>query len=235
MIRRPPRSTLSSSSAASDVYKRQVSTQSTGSGPSIMVDKHNPSRRRQRRPSWQWDSLDDVQAMMDEKDRLCTPRLHVSAPGVLPGGQQDEIWQKRASSVLRPALEQPPRPVPPPPRADWTRSGGWPPIRQGSRRYGRSPRLKDALDYQLTARMVRGSLASDVVHCRSVGTPSLPEGGRPLTGDRAPSKLRSVCSSVCSRPEVCAARCVLRSCSLRARWRTNARWAGTTWTPWPDT
>eukprot|EP00656_Telonema_subtile_P004836 TRINITY_DN1220_c0_g1_i3.p1 TRINITY_DN1220_c0_g1~~TRINITY_DN1220_c0_g1_i3.p1 ORF type:complete len:149 (-),score=11.23 TRINITY_DN1220_c0_g1_i3:453-899(-) len=33
MIRRPPRSTLSSSSAASDVYKRQVSTQSTG-------DKH---------------------------------------------------------------------------------------------------------------------------------------------------------------------------------------------------
>eukprot|EP00828_Plagiopyla_frontata_P045119 TRINITY_DN7616_c0_g1_i8.p3 TRINITY_DN7616_c0_g1~~TRINITY_DN7616_c0_g1_i8.p3 ORF type:complete len:109 (+),score=27.88 TRINITY_DN7616_c0_g1_i8:100-426(+) len=29
MIRRPPRSTLSSSSAASDVYKRQVSTQST--------------------------------------------------------------------------------------------------------------------------------------------------------------------------------------------------------------
>eukprot|EP00658_Telonema_sp_P-2_P027749 TRINITY_DN21379_c0_g1_i1.p1 TRINITY_DN21379_c0_g1~~TRINITY_DN21379_c0_g1_i1.p1 ORF type:complete len:260 (+),score=65.76 TRINITY_DN21379_c0_g1_i1:68-847(+) len=30
MVRRPPRSTLSSSSAASDVYKRQVSTQSTG-------------------------------------------------------------------------------------------------------------------------------------------------------------------------------------------------------------
>eukprot|EP00656_Telonema_subtile_P017077 TRINITY_DN19087_c0_g1_i1.p1 TRINITY_DN19087_c0_g1~~TRINITY_DN19087_c0_g1_i1.p1 ORF type:complete len:105 (+),score=26.29 TRINITY_DN19087_c0_g1_i1:47-361(+) len=30
MNRRPPRSTLSSSSAASDVYKRQVSTQSTG-------------------------------------------------------------------------------------------------------------------------------------------------------------------------------------------------------------
>eukprot|EP00656_Telonema_subtile_P031850 TRINITY_DN3488_c0_g1_i2.p1 TRINITY_DN3488_c0_g1~~TRINITY_DN3488_c0_g1_i2.p1 ORF type:complete len:345 (+),score=74.48 TRINITY_DN3488_c0_g1_i2:100-1134(+) len=33
MIRRPPRSTLSSSSAASDVYKRQVSTQSTGVFP----------------------------------------------------------------------------------------------------------------------------------------------------------------------------------------------------------
>eukprot|EP00656_Telonema_subtile_P000709 TRINITY_DN10342_c0_g1_i1.p1 TRINITY_DN10342_c0_g1~~TRINITY_DN10342_c0_g1_i1.p1 ORF type:complete len:280 (+),score=85.14 TRINITY_DN10342_c0_g1_i1:92-931(+) len=39
MIRRPPRSTLSSSSAASDVYKRQVSTQSTGppSEPHAMV------------------------------------------------------------------------------------------------------------------------------------------------------------------------------------------------------
>eukprot|EP00656_Telonema_subtile_P051374 TRINITY_DN6887_c0_g1_i6.p1 TRINITY_DN6887_c0_g1~~TRINITY_DN6887_c0_g1_i6.p1 ORF type:complete len:120 (+),score=8.23 TRINITY_DN6887_c0_g1_i6:83-442(+) len=36
MIRRPPRSTLSSSSAASDVYKRQVSTQSTGAN----ADKH---------------------------------------------------------------------------------------------------------------------------------------------------------------------------------------------------
>eukprot|EP00656_Telonema_subtile_P011003 TRINITY_DN1538_c0_g1_i1.p1 TRINITY_DN1538_c0_g1~~TRINITY_DN1538_c0_g1_i1.p1 ORF type:complete len:574 (-),score=160.01 TRINITY_DN1538_c0_g1_i1:68-1789(-) len=37
MIRRPPRSTLSSSSAASDVYKRQVSTQSTGYCKAAMV------------------------------------------------------------------------------------------------------------------------------------------------------------------------------------------------------
>eukprot|EP00656_Telonema_subtile_P042107 TRINITY_DN4755_c0_g2_i1.p1 TRINITY_DN4755_c0_g2~~TRINITY_DN4755_c0_g2_i1.p1 ORF type:complete len:513 (-),score=69.96 TRINITY_DN4755_c0_g2_i1:81-1619(-) len=36
MIRRPPRSTLSSSSAASDVYKRQVSTQSTGNSRKTM-------------------------------------------------------------------------------------------------------------------------------------------------------------------------------------------------------
>eukprot|EP00658_Telonema_sp_P-2_P032127 TRINITY_DN2386_c0_g1_i2.p1 TRINITY_DN2386_c0_g1~~TRINITY_DN2386_c0_g1_i2.p1 ORF type:complete len:570 (+),score=143.41 TRINITY_DN2386_c0_g1_i2:102-1811(+) len=43
MIRRPPRSTLSSSSAASDVYKRQVSTQSTGTGLSIaMGDDEEP-------------------------------------------------------------------------------------------------------------------------------------------------------------------------------------------------
>eukprot|EP00658_Telonema_sp_P-2_P037654 TRINITY_DN27075_c0_g1_i6.p1 TRINITY_DN27075_c0_g1~~TRINITY_DN27075_c0_g1_i6.p1 ORF type:complete len:159 (-),score=36.51 TRINITY_DN27075_c0_g1_i6:92-568(-) len=37
MIRRPPRSTLSSSSAASDVYKRQVSTQSMGVGQRAMA------------------------------------------------------------------------------------------------------------------------------------------------------------------------------------------------------
>eukprot|EP00658_Telonema_sp_P-2_P062488 TRINITY_DN5116_c0_g1_i1.p1 TRINITY_DN5116_c0_g1~~TRINITY_DN5116_c0_g1_i1.p1 ORF type:complete len:519 (+),score=120.71 TRINITY_DN5116_c0_g1_i1:71-1627(+) len=48
MIRRPPRSTLSSSSAASDVYKRQVSTQSTGrnAGPTmasgLSTDNMNP-------------------------------------------------------------------------------------------------------------------------------------------------------------------------------------------------
>eukprot|EP00658_Telonema_sp_P-2_P007549 TRINITY_DN12820_c0_g1_i2.p2 TRINITY_DN12820_c0_g1~~TRINITY_DN12820_c0_g1_i2.p2 ORF type:complete len:166 (-),score=61.85 TRINITY_DN12820_c0_g1_i2:191-688(-) len=40
MIRRPPRSTLSSSSAASDVYKRQVSTQSTGELATLKNDQH---------------------------------------------------------------------------------------------------------------------------------------------------------------------------------------------------
>eukprot|EP00658_Telonema_sp_P-2_P032948 TRINITY_DN24281_c0_g1_i4.p1 TRINITY_DN24281_c0_g1~~TRINITY_DN24281_c0_g1_i4.p1 ORF type:complete len:338 (+),score=93.65 TRINITY_DN24281_c0_g1_i4:140-1153(+) len=40
MIRRPPRSTLSSSSAASDVYKRQVSTQSTGGLADCMSKLH---------------------------------------------------------------------------------------------------------------------------------------------------------------------------------------------------
>eukprot|EP00656_Telonema_subtile_P008667 TRINITY_DN14046_c0_g1_i2.p1 TRINITY_DN14046_c0_g1~~TRINITY_DN14046_c0_g1_i2.p1 ORF type:complete len:281 (-),score=85.56 TRINITY_DN14046_c0_g1_i2:260-1102(-) len=39
-IRRPPRSTLSSSSAASDVYKRQVSTQSTGNTRPCAMAEH---------------------------------------------------------------------------------------------------------------------------------------------------------------------------------------------------
>eukprot|EP00656_Telonema_subtile_P047947 TRINITY_DN5596_c0_g1_i2.p1 TRINITY_DN5596_c0_g1~~TRINITY_DN5596_c0_g1_i2.p1 ORF type:complete len:298 (+),score=78.34 TRINITY_DN5596_c0_g1_i2:99-992(+) len=43
MIRRPPRSTLSSSSAASDVYKRQVSTQSTGVIGATMPSHTAPS------------------------------------------------------------------------------------------------------------------------------------------------------------------------------------------------
>eukprot|EP00658_Telonema_sp_P-2_P075214 TRINITY_DN6468_c0_g1_i1.p1 TRINITY_DN6468_c0_g1~~TRINITY_DN6468_c0_g1_i1.p1 ORF type:complete len:182 (+),score=45.19 TRINITY_DN6468_c0_g1_i1:147-692(+) len=42
MIRRPPRSTLSSSSAASDVYKRQVSTQSTGVGAMTIMEPLQP-------------------------------------------------------------------------------------------------------------------------------------------------------------------------------------------------
>eukprot|EP00656_Telonema_subtile_P038289 TRINITY_DN42_c0_g1_i3.p1 TRINITY_DN42_c0_g1~~TRINITY_DN42_c0_g1_i3.p1 ORF type:complete len:280 (-),score=56.24 TRINITY_DN42_c0_g1_i3:255-1094(-) len=46
MIRRPPRSTLSSSSAASDVYKRQVSTQSTGNPGSTMATQYaSPAQR----------------------------------------------------------------------------------------------------------------------------------------------------------------------------------------------
>eukprot|EP01017_Pseudomicrothorax_dubius_P022331 TRINITY_DN2413_c0_g1_i3.p1 TRINITY_DN2413_c0_g1~~TRINITY_DN2413_c0_g1_i3.p1 ORF type:complete len:114 (-),score=43.91 TRINITY_DN2413_c0_g1_i3:149-490(-) len=39
MIRRPPRSTQSRSSAASDVYKRQVSTQSTWVRGTFIIDK----------------------------------------------------------------------------------------------------------------------------------------------------------------------------------------------------
>eukprot|EP00658_Telonema_sp_P-2_P022725 TRINITY_DN19090_c0_g2_i1.p1 TRINITY_DN19090_c0_g2~~TRINITY_DN19090_c0_g2_i1.p1 ORF type:complete len:193 (+),score=41.93 TRINITY_DN19090_c0_g2_i1:117-695(+) len=48
MIRRPPRSTLSSSSAASDVYKRQVSTQSTGKEIRAMPTTTAMERTRDR-------------------------------------------------------------------------------------------------------------------------------------------------------------------------------------------
>eukprot|EP00657_Telonema_sp_P-1_P004709 TRINITY_DN2111_c0_g1_i1.p1 TRINITY_DN2111_c0_g1~~TRINITY_DN2111_c0_g1_i1.p1 ORF type:complete len:113 (+),score=18.11 TRINITY_DN2111_c0_g1_i1:105-443(+) len=45
MIRRPPRSTQSRSSAASDVYKRQVSTQSTGWVPDATIGSGPLPRR----------------------------------------------------------------------------------------------------------------------------------------------------------------------------------------------
>eukprot|EP00658_Telonema_sp_P-2_P083600 TRINITY_DN90_c0_g1_i2.p1 TRINITY_DN90_c0_g1~~TRINITY_DN90_c0_g1_i2.p1 ORF type:complete len:305 (-),score=72.26 TRINITY_DN90_c0_g1_i2:170-1084(-) len=53
MIRRPPRSTLSSSSAASDVYKRQVSTQSTGSsGRGDMADNYSDDELEKEEEMW---------------------------------------------------------------------------------------------------------------------------------------------------------------------------------------
>eukprot|EP00658_Telonema_sp_P-2_P017764 TRINITY_DN16931_c0_g1_i7.p1 TRINITY_DN16931_c0_g1~~TRINITY_DN16931_c0_g1_i7.p1 ORF type:complete len:115 (+),score=18.26 TRINITY_DN16931_c0_g1_i7:83-427(+) len=49
MIRRPPRSTLSSSSAASDVYKRQVVDSKVNPVEELMVTKEtDPSRLHQR-------------------------------------------------------------------------------------------------------------------------------------------------------------------------------------------
>ena len=41
MIRRPPRSTLDRSSAASDVYKRQITTTAGAAGGNITVAAHN--------------------------------------------------------------------------------------------------------------------------------------------------------------------------------------------------
>eukprot|EP00658_Telonema_sp_P-2_P055564 TRINITY_DN44168_c0_g1_i2.p1 TRINITY_DN44168_c0_g1~~TRINITY_DN44168_c0_g1_i2.p1 ORF type:complete len:641 (-),score=169.95 TRINITY_DN44168_c0_g1_i2:177-2099(-) len=54
MIRRPPRSTLSSSSAASDVYKRQVSTQSTGKLRKSMAEAEGQVQEKllERPPEW---------------------------------------------------------------------------------------------------------------------------------------------------------------------------------------
>src|SRR5664280_23121 len=50
MIRRPPRSTLSSSSAASDVYKRQVLALAiSGAGPLIRLNVVRSAVRRERR------------------------------------------------------------------------------------------------------------------------------------------------------------------------------------------
>ena len=53
MIRRPPRSTLSSSSAASDVYKRQSQHRSTGFRPDMQAQM-GQSQRQVRHPNSDW-------------------------------------------------------------------------------------------------------------------------------------------------------------------------------------
>eukprot|EP00658_Telonema_sp_P-2_P074745 TRINITY_DN6402_c0_g1_i1.p1 TRINITY_DN6402_c0_g1~~TRINITY_DN6402_c0_g1_i1.p1 ORF type:complete len:258 (-),score=52.27 TRINITY_DN6402_c0_g1_i1:9-782(-) len=76
MIRRPPRSTLSSSSAASDVYKRQVSPQSTGGSCRSVME--SPVRAPQvvvttpRRSPWDQVAVtrDDVERPEERMKRL---------------------------------------------------------------------------------------------------------------------------------------------------------------------
>eukprot|EP00658_Telonema_sp_P-2_P021510 TRINITY_DN18567_c0_g1_i3.p1 TRINITY_DN18567_c0_g1~~TRINITY_DN18567_c0_g1_i3.p1 ORF type:complete len:359 (-),score=55.34 TRINITY_DN18567_c0_g1_i3:259-1335(-) len=64
MIRRPPRSTLSSSSAASDVYKRQVSTQSTGANRAVA------RRALGLSPSKTWDMMPDTDSDGSDDDDI---------------------------------------------------------------------------------------------------------------------------------------------------------------------
>eukprot|EP00656_Telonema_subtile_P013749 TRINITY_DN1698_c0_g1_i2.p1 TRINITY_DN1698_c0_g1~~TRINITY_DN1698_c0_g1_i2.p1 ORF type:complete len:205 (+),score=50.56 TRINITY_DN1698_c0_g1_i2:101-715(+) len=66
MIRRPPRSTLSSSSAASDVYKRQVSTQSTGQETPRHGETSNPTMMQDAEPK---DPLDQAFEKHYEADK----------------------------------------------------------------------------------------------------------------------------------------------------------------------
>eukprot|EP00658_Telonema_sp_P-2_P001634 TRINITY_DN10612_c0_g1_i1.p1 TRINITY_DN10612_c0_g1~~TRINITY_DN10612_c0_g1_i1.p1 ORF type:complete len:345 (+),score=121.67 TRINITY_DN10612_c0_g1_i1:135-1169(+) len=64
MIRRPPRSTLSSSSAASDGYKRQVSTQSTGSSIHRKMGRKMVSGSMHGEKFWEQESGNKGMAMM---------------------------------------------------------------------------------------------------------------------------------------------------------------------------
>eukprot|EP00658_Telonema_sp_P-2_P048464 TRINITY_DN36873_c0_g1_i2.p1 TRINITY_DN36873_c0_g1~~TRINITY_DN36873_c0_g1_i2.p1 ORF type:complete len:309 (+),score=64.62 TRINITY_DN36873_c0_g1_i2:119-1045(+) len=82
MIRRPPRSTLSSSSAASDVYKRQVSTQSTGVADPAMA--RTPQGRRVSTPPVRRAALGDQ-----------TNSPSVRAPAQAKPSQLAEEFQKQ--------------------------------------------------------------------------------------------------------------------------------------------
>eukprot|EP00658_Telonema_sp_P-2_P033261 TRINITY_DN24449_c0_g1_i1.p1 TRINITY_DN24449_c0_g1~~TRINITY_DN24449_c0_g1_i1.p1 ORF type:complete len:452 (-),score=109.30 TRINITY_DN24449_c0_g1_i1:140-1495(-) len=96
MIRRPPRSTLSSSSAASDVYKRQVSTQSTGrtTQANMQIDGdvvctiyyrgHNGTRQSDRDPETN-KLLQPVKVTVQDARRLeSPPTLEGMGFGLIP-------------------------------------------------------------------------------------------------------------------------------------------------------
>ena len=60
MIRRPPRSTLSPSSAASDVYKRQLITQ-------VLVDEKDPAFSNPTKPIGSFYSKEEAYKIVAEK------------------------------------------------------------------------------------------------------------------------------------------------------------------------
>eukprot|EP00658_Telonema_sp_P-2_P048792 TRINITY_DN3710_c0_g1_i13.p1 TRINITY_DN3710_c0_g1~~TRINITY_DN3710_c0_g1_i13.p1 ORF type:complete len:214 (+),score=33.25 TRINITY_DN3710_c0_g1_i13:114-755(+) len=94
MIRRPPRSTLSSSSAASDVYKRQVSTQSTGSAHKDM------GKYRDQQPDSPRDSPSPCSPCSPRSQRVKIPSIvtPLKAQTARIGGQ----YHSRRVSTLRP-------------------------------------------------------------------------------------------------------------------------------------
>eukprot|EP01017_Pseudomicrothorax_dubius_P009688 TRINITY_DN1333_c0_g1_i6.p1 TRINITY_DN1333_c0_g1~~TRINITY_DN1333_c0_g1_i6.p1 ORF type:complete len:677 (-),score=99.08 TRINITY_DN1333_c0_g1_i6:48-2078(-) len=88
MIRRPPRSTQSRSSAASDVYKRQVSTQSTWGNPTEQQTRNtmgNTTLNRERTPapapaSGSFDeffSLNQIEIRFSLRDLMLTTALYI--------------------------------------------------------------------------------------------------------------------------------------------------------------
>eukprot|EP00658_Telonema_sp_P-2_P075124 TRINITY_DN64532_c0_g1_i1.p1 TRINITY_DN64532_c0_g1~~TRINITY_DN64532_c0_g1_i1.p1 ORF type:complete len:152 (-),score=51.84 TRINITY_DN64532_c0_g1_i1:300-755(-) len=98
MIRRPPRSTLSSSSAASDVYKRQVSTQSTGTCTSWSMPSQHVYKLLKRTS---YDMLGDATECHGEEIDAADGYVHLSHASELLetvrryyAGQEDAICLK---------------------------------------------------------------------------------------------------------------------------------------------
>src|SRR5678815_5537085 len=97
MIRRPPRSTLDRSSAASDVYKRQVYQQFINY-PSMTVAANIASPLRLR-----------GEKGIDERVRALAAKLHIEPfldrlPAELSGGQQQRVALARALAKDAPLM-----------------------------------------------------------------------------------------------------------------------------------
>eukprot|EP00658_Telonema_sp_P-2_P047691 TRINITY_DN36298_c0_g1_i2.p1 TRINITY_DN36298_c0_g1~~TRINITY_DN36298_c0_g1_i2.p1 ORF type:complete len:374 (-),score=77.70 TRINITY_DN36298_c0_g1_i2:62-1183(-) len=141
MSRRPPRSTLSSSSAASDVYKRQVSTQSTGTGRSHKMEQQVFEMGYMKLKRWilQTDRVDKealsrcsskgalLRVLVDKQAVLLTPEqltqleqmeqdeLEMSGPA--PANDMNAVWNGiKNTQTFLPASSLP---------ADAPRREGW--------------------------------------------------------------------------------------------------------------
>eukprot|EP00658_Telonema_sp_P-2_P005756 TRINITY_DN12171_c0_g1_i1.p1 TRINITY_DN12171_c0_g1~~TRINITY_DN12171_c0_g1_i1.p1 ORF type:complete len:131 (-),score=24.08 TRINITY_DN12171_c0_g1_i1:349-741(-) len=95
MIRRPPRSTLSSSSAASDVYKRQVSTQSTG----VAFNSMSPSPDGEKRLLSSSPMVQSISGAARVNRGLVTPVPAETTPGA-DGRHSQPKRRCRAAPVL---------------------------------------------------------------------------------------------------------------------------------------
>src|SRR5664279_6624489 len=97
MIRRPPRSTLSSSSAASDVYKRQVLVDATD--PGVRTDVVDAATAV-REAALGGDAVAALEKM--ERHRLLC--AHRTGPrGVLDWSRQIELWLAELHGTIRQA------------------------------------------------------------------------------------------------------------------------------------
>eukprot|EP00658_Telonema_sp_P-2_P032358 TRINITY_DN23983_c0_g1_i2.p1 TRINITY_DN23983_c0_g1~~TRINITY_DN23983_c0_g1_i2.p1 ORF type:complete len:129 (+),score=54.75 TRINITY_DN23983_c0_g1_i2:45-431(+) len=110
MIRRPPRSTLSSSSAASDVYKRQVSTQSTGKQrelekqrASILQERSNTAAGREDTMAKLKDAIaakkEALRKMQMDKLKRQQERQEYEATGATPSSASSSDEEAGGASV----------------------------------------------------------------------------------------------------------------------------------------
>eukprot|EP01017_Pseudomicrothorax_dubius_P009460 TRINITY_DN1320_c0_g1_i5.p1 TRINITY_DN1320_c0_g1~~TRINITY_DN1320_c0_g1_i5.p1 ORF type:complete len:133 (+),score=41.96 TRINITY_DN1320_c0_g1_i5:42-440(+) len=96
MIRRPPRSTQSRSSAASDVYKRQVSTQSTWGTNQIKMGNCLKSRGKKK---------DDENLYEGSKDQSLNLSSKPENPKAAVKGNQPKSWEIRKAGLKREDFE----------------------------------------------------------------------------------------------------------------------------------
>src|SRR5450756_2080433 len=107
MIRRPPRSTQSRSSAASDVYKRQGTGFPALQAPEIKDELPLAQARALSIDDSATTEIDDALSVQGLGSGTITLGIHIAAPGlaVLPGSPIDAVGRSRLSTVYMPGYK----------------------------------------------------------------------------------------------------------------------------------